>query len=50
MNNVNMGAMAITNSLRGLEGHLFQSLNNMDVFKTEIEGILNILFYGLIKR
>ncbi|WP_255434202.1 TetR/AcrR family transcriptional regulator [Carboxylicivirga sp. M1479] len=48
--NVNMAAVAIAIALKGLEGPLFQSLNNFEDFKVQIENILNILFFGIIKR
>jgi len=48
--NVNMAAVAIAIALKGLEGPLFQSLNNFDDFKVQIDNILNILFFGIVKR
>jgi len=48
--NIPMAAVAIAISLRGLEVPLFKSLKNFDDFKVQIENILNILFFGLIKR
>jgi len=48
--NVNMAAVAIAIALKGLEGPLFKSLNKFDDFKVQIDNILNILFFGIIKR
>ncbi|MCU4176509.1 TetR/AcrR family transcriptional regulator [Carboxylicivirga sp. N1Y90] len=48
--NVPMAAVAFATALKGLEVPLFKSQNNFDDFKVQIENILNILFYGLIKR
>lgn len=48
--NVNLAATAIAIALKGLEVPLFRSLNNMDDFKVQMDNILNILFYGVIKR
>lgn len=48
--NINMAAFAIATALKGLEEPLFQSLSNFDDFKVQIDNILNILFFGIIKR
>lgn len=47
-----MAAVAIAIALKGLETPLFRSmnLNNFDEFRVQIDNILNILFYGMIKR
>ncbi len=48
--NVPMAAVALAIALKGLEGPLFKTMDNFDDFKVQIENILNILFYGLVKR
>ncbi|MCG8582293.1 MAG: TetR/AcrR family transcriptional regulator [Bacteroidales bacterium] len=48
--NVNMAAVAIAIALKGLEGPLFQALDNFEDFKVQIDNILNILFFGIVKR
>lgn len=48
--NVNMAAVAIAIALKGLEGPLFQAHSNFEDFKVQIENILNILFFGIVKR
>ena len=52
LKNTNIAAVAIATALKGLETPLFKSmnLNNFEEFKVQIDNILNILFYGLIKR
>ena len=52
LKNTNIAALAISVALKGLETPLFRSMNtnNFDEFKVQIDNILNILFYGLIKR
>jgi len=47
---VNLAAVAIAIALKGLEGPLFKSHNKFDDFKVQIENILNILFFGIVKR
>lgn len=48
--NVNMAAVAIAIALKGLEGPLFKALDNFEDFKVQIDNILNILFFGIVKR
>ena len=48
--NINMAATGIAIALKGLEAPLVQSSSNMDEFKVQVENILNILFFGLLKR
>ncbi|WP_244828078.1 TetR/AcrR family transcriptional regulator [Carboxylicivirga sediminis] len=48
--NIHMAAVAIAIALKGLEGPLFQSMDNFDDFKIQIDNILNILFFGIVKR
>ena len=48
--NVHMAAVAIAIALKGLEGPLFQAMHNFDDFKVQIDNILNILFFGIVKR
>ncbi len=48
--NVNMAAVAIAIALKGLEGPLFQAMDNFDDFKVQIDNILTILFFGIVKR
>ncbi|MBN2744746.1 TetR family transcriptional regulator [Breznakibacter xylanolyticus] len=52
LNNTNMAAVAIVTALKGLETPLLQAINqkNYEDFRVQINNILNILFYGLIKR
>lgn len=52
LNNINMAAVAIVTALKGLETPLLQAINqkNYEDFRVQINNILNILFYGLIKR
>jgi AcrR family transcriptional regulator len=47
-----MAAMAISTALKGLEVPLFRSpeSKNFEDFKVQISNVLNILFYGLLKR
>ena len=50
--NPNMAAVAISTALKGLETPLFRSMNlvNFEEFKLQLNNVLNILFYGLLKR
>lgn len=45
-----LASVAIAIALKGLEVPLFRSLDKFEDFKIQIENVLNILFYGLIKR
>ncbi|MBN2165664.1 MAG: TetR/AcrR family transcriptional regulator [Marinilabiliaceae bacterium] len=50
--NPQMAAIAISTALKGLEIPLFRTKPQMqnDDFKVQLKNVLNILFYGLIKR
>lgn len=50
--NIPIAAVAISTALKGLEVPLFRSMNlkSFDDFKTQINNILNILFFGLMKQ
>lgn len=48
--NINMASVALAISLKGLEAPLFKSLDNFDDFKVQIDNILNILFFGIVKQ
>lgn len=48
--NIPMAAVAIAIALRGLEVPLFRSSQNLEEFSVQIENILSILFFGIIKR
>jgi AcrR family transcriptional regulator len=45
-----LGAIGIATALRGLEIPLFRGSASLADFRTHLENILNILFYGVIKR
>ncbi|WP_430810790.1 MULTISPECIES: TetR/AcrR family transcriptional regulator [unclassified Carboxylicivirga] len=48
--NVQMAAVAIAIALKGLEGPLFKAMDHFDDFMVQIDNILNILFFGIVKR
>lgn len=48
--NTQMAAVAIATALKGLEVPLLRSMDDFEEFKIQVENILNILFYGVIKR
>lgn len=48
--NTRMGAIGIATALRGLEIPLFRGISSKDEFSQQLGNILNILFYGVIKR
>ncbi len=50
MKNVHLGAMAIALALKGMEIPMFQSSNKYEDMVEQAQNVLNILFYGLIKR
>ncbi len=50
LHNSEMAAYGIGTSLKGLEIPLFRGVENYDDFNTKLENVLNILFYGLLKR
>lgn len=45
-----MAASGITLALKGLEGPMFTPNTNFDIILEHIQNVLNILFFGLIKR
>jgi AcrR family transcriptional regulator len=48
--NSSVGAVGIATALRGLEIPLFRGITKADEFSTQLDNILNILFYGVMKR
>ncbi len=48
--NVEMGAIAITLALKGIEHAMFTTSTGMDNMIDQMQNVLNILFYGVIKR
>ncbi len=48
--NTKTGAIGIATALRGLEIPLFRGDENLEDLTIQLENILNILFYGVIKR
>lgn len=50
--NSHLAAISISVALKGLEEPLFRSMNleKLEDFKIQLENILNILFYGILKR
>ncbi|WP_233145504.1 TetR/AcrR family transcriptional regulator [Labilibacter marinus] len=48
--NIHMGAVAIALALKGLEIPMFQAANKFEGMEEQVQNILNILFFGLIKR
>lgn len=52
LKNSMMAAIAISTAFKGLEIALFRNADdkNFDDFKTQLNNVLNILFFGLIKR
>jgi AcrR family transcriptional regulator len=44
------GAVGIAMALKGLEIPLFRGDENMEDFKVQLDNILNILFFGVMKR
>lgn len=48
--NTKTGAVGIATALRGMEIPLFRGVENMDDFNSQLDNILSILFYGVIKR
>ncbi len=50
LKNVNMGAIAITLALKGIEHAMFTTSTNMENMIDQMQNVLNILFYGVIKR
>lgn len=48
--NLRLAAIGISTALRGLELPLFRGIENFDDFRLQLDNILNILFYGILKR
>lgn len=48
--NLKLAAIGISTALRGLEMPLFRGVENFDDFRLQLDNILNILFYGILKR
>ena len=48
--NTRTGAIGIAMALKGLEIPLFRGDENIEDFKLQLENILNILFFGVMKR
>lgn len=48
--NTRTGAIGIATALKGLEIPLFRGDENMDDFRIQLDNILNILFFGVMKR
>jgi len=48
--NTLMGAMAIVLALKGVELPMFQAANKFEGVIEQVQNIMNILFFGLIKR
>lgn len=48
--NTKTGAVGIATALRGLEIPFFRGVENMGDFNSQLDNILNILFYGVMKR
>ncbi|MFO8000055.1 MAG: helix-turn-helix domain-containing protein [Marinilabilia sp.] len=48
--NLRLAAIGVSTALRGLELPLFRGIDNFDDFRLQLDNILNILFYGILKR
>ena len=48
--NTRMGAIGIVTALRGLEIPLFRGSASTEDFEAQLDNILNILFFGVMKR
>ncbi len=48
--NLKLAAVGIATALRGLELPLFRGVENFDDFRLQLDNILTILFYGILKR
>jgi AcrR family transcriptional regulator len=48
--NLKLAAVGISTALRGLELPLFRGVENFDDFRLQLDNILNILFFGILKR
>lgn len=50
MKNTRLGAVAISTSLRGLEMPLFTGVSNFDDFSVQLDNVLQVLFFGILRR
>ena len=48
--NLKLAAVGISTALRGLELPLFRGVDNFDDFRLQLDNILSILFFGILKR
>ncbi len=48
--NLRLAAVGISTALRGLELPLFRGVDNFDDFRLQLDNILSIIFYGILKR
>lgn len=48
--NLRLAAIGISTALRGLELPLFRGIENFDDFRLQLDNILNIMFFGILKR
>jgi len=48
--NLNMASTSLAIALKGLEAPLFTSSSSPEEFQNSLDNILNLLFYGVIKR
>jgi len=48
--NLRLAAIGVSTALRGLELPLFRGIENFDDFRLQLDNILNILFFGILKR
>jgi AcrR family transcriptional regulator len=50
LKNTRLAAVGFGTALRGLEMPLFLGVDNFDDFRLQLDNILNIMFYGILKR
>ncbi len=50
VNNLNMAATSIAIALKGVEGPLIKASETAEELQINLDNILNLLFYGIIKR
>jgi AcrR family transcriptional regulator len=48
--NLRLAAIGVSTALRGLELPLFRGIENFDEFRLQLDNILSIMFYGILKR
>ncbi len=48
--NLRLASIGISTALRGLELPLFRGIENFDDFRLQLDNILNIIFFGILKR